>query len=254
MRDAITHAFALDANLGEAHVSLGIVQLFVDWDWAAAERTLRHAIDLDPNNPHAWQHLGNYFRAMNRPAEAAAARLRGLAIDPLNARLRLSLGEDYVFAGRLPDALAALQRGVQLDPLHPIALGLGAPPRGPWDVYLIQGRDSDAVRELLRVATLRGASAGEVDSLRTAFATGGMQGFWRRWLVMDRQQSGASIDPLRVAALSAMAGDTAAALASLERAYSERNMYLIFMRTEPGLAALRKQPRYLRIEQQMHFP
>jgi TolB-like protein len=234
MRDAITHAFALDANLGEAHVSLGIVQLFVDWDWAAAERTLRHAIDLDPNNPHAWQHLGNYFRAMNRPAEAAAARLRGLAIDPLNARLRLSLGEDYVFAGRLPDALAALQRGVQLDPLHPIALGLGAPPRGPWDVYLIQGRDSDAVRELLRVATLRGASAGEVDSLRTAFATGGMQGFWRRWLVMDRQQSGASIDPLRVAALSAMAGDTAAALASLERAYSERNMYLIFMRTEPG--------------------
>ena len=133
-------------------------------------------------------------------------------------------------------------------------LGLGEPPHGPWDVYLLQGREADAVRDLLRVATLRGASAGEVDSLRTAFASGGMQGFWRRWLVMDRRQSGGSIDPLRMAALSAMAGDTTAALASLERAYSERNMYLIFMRTEPGLASLRTNPRYLQIERQMHFP
>ena len=254
VRGAIAHAFALDANLGEAHVSLGLVQLFVDWDWAAAERSLRRAIDLDPNNPHAWQHLGNYLTAINRPDEAITARLRGLALDPLNARLRLALANDYLIAGRLPEALAAYQRGTQLDPLHPITLGLGEPPHGSWDAYLIQGREADAVRDLLRVATLRGASAGEVDSLRTAFTTGGMHGFWQRWLVMDRRQSGASIDPYRVAALSAMAGDTTEAVASLERAYSERNMYLIFMRTEPAFAGLRTHPRFLRIERQMHFP
>jgi len=254
VRDAIDHAFALDPQLGEANVSLGLVQLFYDWDWTAAERSLRHAIELDPNNAHGWQHLGNYFRAMNRPAEAAAARLRGLAVDPLNARLRLALGEDLLFAGKLPEALAAFERGEQLDPLHPITLGLGAPPRGPWDVYLRQGRDADAVRELVRVATLRGASSGEVDSLRTAFTNGGMHGFWRRWLVMDRRQSGGSIDPLRVAALSALAGDTAEALTSLERAYAERNPSLIFLRVEPSFAALRTHPRYRRVVQQIHFP
>jgi serine/threonine-protein kinase len=254
VRAAIDRAFAIDSQLGEAHVSLGIVQLFWDWNWAAAERSLRRAIELDPNNPHAWQHLGNYLRAMNQPADAAAARLRGLALDPLNARLRYALGEDYLFAGRLPEAVAAFERGEQLDPLHPIALGLSMPPRGPWDVSLMQGRDGEAVRKLLRTATLRGASSGEVDSLRAAFATGGMHGFWRRWLVMDRRQSGASIDPLRVAALSAMAGDTAQALAWLERAYAERNPSLIFLRTEPAFAGLRTHPRYLRVEQGMHFP
>jgi serine/threonine-protein kinase len=254
VRAAIDRAFALDPELGEAHVALGLVQLFWDWDWAAAERSLRRAIELDPNNPHAWQHLGNYLRAMDRPEEAAAARLRGLALDPLNPRLRYALGEDYLFAGRLPEALAAFERGGQLDPLHPIALGLSMPPRGPWDVSLRQGRDAEAVRELLRAATLRGASSGEVDSLRAAFATGGIHGFWRRWLVMDRRQSGAGIDPLRVAALSAMAGDTAQALTSLERAYAERNPSLIFLRTEPGFAGLRTHPRYMRVVQGMYFP
>jgi serine/threonine-protein kinase len=254
VRAAIDRAFAIDSQLGEAHVSLGLVQLFWDWDWAAAERSLRRAIELDPNNPHAWHHLGNYLRAMDRPGEAAAARLRGLALDPLNARLRYSLGEDYLIARRLPEALSAFERGVQLDPLHPIALGLAMPPRGPWNVSLIQGRDAEAVRQLLRAATLRGASSGEVDSLRAAFATGGMHGFWRRWLVMDRRQSGASIDPLRVAALSAMAGDTAQALTWLERAFAERNPALIFLRSEPAFAGLRTHPRYLRVEEGIHFP
>jgi tetratricopeptide (TPR) repeat protein len=254
VRAAIDRALALDPQLGEAHVSLGLVQLFWDWDWAAAERSLRRAIELDPNNPHAWQHLANYLGAMDRPAEAAAARLRGVALDPLNARLRYSLGEDYLAAGQLPEALAAFERGGQLDPLHPIALGLATPPRGQWNVFLMQGREAEAVRELLRLATLRGASSGEVDSLRAAFATGGMHGFWRRWLVMDRRQSGPSIDPLRVAALSAMAGDTARALTALERAYAERNAGLIFLRTEPAFAGLRTHPRYLRVEEAMHFP
>jgi tetratricopeptide (TPR) repeat protein len=254
VRAATDRAFALDAELGEAHVARGLVQLFWDWKWAEAERSLRRAIELDPNNPHAWQHLGNYLRAMNRPNEAAAARLRGLAVDPLNARLRLALGEDYLFAGRPSEALAAFERGVQLDPMNLLALGLGWVPRGPWTVYLADGRDAEAVSGLLRVATLRGASVGEVDSLRAAFASRGMHGFWRRWLVMDRRQAGPSIDVLRVAALSALAGDTVQALDALEQAYAERNPALIFLRVEPAFAGLRTHPRYLRVEQGMHFP
>jgi hypothetical protein len=93
-----------------------------------------------------------------------------------------------------------------------------------------------------------------VDSLRVAFETAGMHGFWRRWLAMDRRQSGESIDPLRVAELSAMAGDTAEALTSLERAYAERNPSLIFLRTDPAFAALRTHPRYRRVVDQMEFP
>ena len=253
-RAAIDRAFELDPRNGEAHVARGILQLFWEWDWAGAERSLRSAVALDPNNAHAWHHLGNYYRAMGRLDEAADARLRGLALDPLNARLRAALGEEYFYAGRWDDALAALQRAAQIDPLHPILLGRANAAVGPGRVYIAQGREAEGVRDLLRVAALRGASADEVDALRAAYRTGGIHGFWRAWLDMDRRQSGPSIDPLRVASLSAMAGDTAQALTWLERAYAERNPGLIFMRTDPAFATLRTNARYLRVERAMRFP
>ena len=152
------------------------------------------------------------------------------------------------------DALAALQRAAQLDPLHPILLGRANAAVGPGRVYLAQGREADGVRDLLRVAALRGASADEIDALRTAYRTGGVHGFWRAWLAMDRRQSGPSMDPLRVAALSALAGDTAQALTWLEQAYAERNPGLIFLRTDPSYASLRTNPRYRRVERAMRFP
>jgi serine/threonine-protein kinase len=254
VRASIDRAFALDPNLGEALVSRGLVQLFFERDWTGAERSLRRAVEVDPNNAHAWHHLGNYFRAMARPDEAAEARLRGIALDPLNARLRGSLGEEYLYAGRWDDALAAFARAAQLDPLHPILLGRSNPPDGPARVYLAQGRETEAVQDLLRVATLRGGTVDEVDALRTAYRTGGMHGFWREWLAMDRRQTGPSIDPLRVSMLYAMAGDTAQAMEFLERAYAEGNPGLIFMRTEPAFASVRAQPRYMRVEAAMAFP
>ena len=253
-RAAIDHAFALDPRNAEAYVARGILQLFWEWDWAGAERSLRRAVALDPNNAHAWHHLGNYYRAMGRLDLAADARLRGLALDPLNARLRAALGEEYFYAGRWDDALAALQRAAQLDPLHPILLGRANTAVGPGRVYIAQGREADGVRELLRVAALRGASADETDALRMAYRTSGIHGFWRAWLAMDRRQSGGAMDPLRVASLSALAGDTAQALAWLERAYGERNPGLIFLRTDPSFASLRTSPRYVRVERGMRFP
>jgi hypothetical protein len=59
---------------------------------------------------------------------------------------------------------------------------------------------------------------------------------------------------LRIAALSALAGDTAQALTWLERAYAERNPGLIFLRTDPSFASVRANPRYRRVERAMRFP
>ncbi|MDQ2664902.1 MAG: serine/threonine-protein kinase [Gemmatimonadota bacterium] len=255
MRAATDRAFALDPLSGEAHVARGIIQLFWDWNWTDAWRSLDSAVVLTPSDPHAWQQLANYWRAVASPDEAAAARLRGLALDPLDPRLRYALGDEYLAAGRLAEARAAYERAAALDPMHPSTLGLGpTPPRGTWSVSLAEGREADAVQELLRVATLRGASADEADALRRAFASGGIRGFWLRWIVMDERLSKPSVDPMRLASLRAMAGDTARALDVLEKAYAARNPALVFIRTSPEFAALRDQRRYRRIVEAMRFP
>ena len=134
------------------------------------------------------------------------------------------LGNAYTAGGLFDQALAEYRRALRLDPVSALALGLGpALPSGPAEVYLRQERYQQAVDDFLRVATLRNATASEMDSMRSAFARSGIQGFMRRWLDLDLRQSGANADPMRIAALWAWIGDTEQALAYLERAYSERN-------------------------------
>ena len=254
-RAAITRALALDPRLGEAYGALGMVKLFFDWDFPAAERALLRALELNPNDHHAWHQLGNYYRATGRPREAATARERAVAIDPLNVRMGLMLADDYLESNRVDDALAQFRRISKLDPAHPFLLGLGpAPPSGPSRVYIKQARNQEVVDEYLRVGSMRGASESEVEELRAAYRRGGLPAFWRSWLAFDLRHSGSNPDPVRVANFHILAGDTAQALLWLERASAERNPALIYIFADPNFAALREHARFRRIFQQMIIP
>ena len=255
MRAVVARALELDSAIGEAHVSLGVLKLFFEWDWDGAEQAFRRAIELNPSDQHAYHMIGNYFSAMQRHEEAVAARTRAVELDPLNARTSIVLGVEYLHTGHLDNARNEFQRAQRLDPMHPLALGLGPTlPSGPVRVYLREGREREAVDELIRIATLRAATASELDSLRGAFAHSGMKGFWRRWLAMDLRQSGSNPDPLRVAVLWAMIGDGDQAFDWLDRAYSERNPGLIYLRSEPAFARLHAHPRFARVVSAMKFP
>ena len=255
MRVEVARALELDPELGEAHAALGILRLYFDWDWAGAERAFRRAVELNPNDPHAHHMVANYLRAMNRAAEAVIARAHSLELDPLNARTAIILANDYVAAGEFEQAILQYERARKLDPVHPLALGLGpSSPSSVGNVYSWQGRHQDALEEYLRIATLRGATARELDAMRDGYARDGMSGFWRGWIAMDLRQSSASADPLRIACEWALAGDTAQAFHWLERAYAERNPGLVFLRSELAFQNYLAHPRVARIVKQMKFP
>src|SRR5258708_22966715 len=52
-KEAALQAVALDPNLGSAHVRLGYVRLFYDWDWPAAGRENRPPLQINPRRPEA---------------------------------------------------------------------------------------------------------------------------------------------------------------------------------------------------------
>lgn len=256
LRALTARALELDPTLGEAHATLGLLRLFFDWDWKGAEQSLRRAIELNPSDAHAYHHLANYLRATGRFKEAVVARERALELDPLNARTSLLVGSDYLSAGDTERALTRFRVALTLDPAHTFALGSGPfLPIGPAEVYTSQNRFAEAVEEYERIATLRGATASEVSALRRGFAQSGMRGFWRRWLDMDvRQTEGAAPDPLRMAKLWTLAGDTTKALDWLDRAYADRHPALIYLRSDRTLRMLRAHPRVARMLEEMRFP
>jgi serine/threonine-protein kinase len=254
-RTLTARALELDPNLGEAHAALGLLRLFFDWEWDAAEQALRRAIELNPSDAHAYHHLGNHQRAVGRLDEAIRMRERAVELDPLNARTIITLAADYMVLGLYDSALVHYGRAQKLDPSHTLLLGSGPfLPTGPGEVYLWQGRDEQAVEEYLKSATLRGASADELSEMRRAFAASGMPGFWRSWLEMDLRRSRGAPDALRVAKLWGLAGDTARSLDWLERAYAERNPALIFLQHDPAFAHVRSHPRVVRILRELNFP
>ena len=52
-REAARKALELDDTLAEAHTDMGTIHFWYDYDWNAAEREFRRAIELKPNSPGA---------------------------------------------------------------------------------------------------------------------------------------------------------------------------------------------------------
>src|SRR5262249_5842801 len=82
-RTAATRAAALDENLAEVQVSLGNVSE-KDWDWFAAEREFRRAIELVPNRSSA--HLAHgYILLILRKTDDAWTELKAAqSLDPVS--------------------------------------------------------------------------------------------------------------------------------------------------------------------------
>src|SRR6185295_18525300 len=54
-KDAILRAIELDDSIAEAHLSLGYLRAYSDWDWLDAEREFKRSIELSPNHAEARQ-------------------------------------------------------------------------------------------------------------------------------------------------------------------------------------------------------
>src|SRR5437016_6283288 len=65
-KEAALRAVELDTNLASAHVRLGYVRLFFDWDWPAAEAEHRRALDINPSLPEAQLGYANYLGTLGR--------------------------------------------------------------------------------------------------------------------------------------------------------------------------------------------
>jgi TolB-like protein/DNA-binding winged helix-turn-helix (wHTH) protein len=99
-RTAAQKALALDPTLGEAQATLAYIEFEYDWDWAAAERDFRKALQLNPGYPTAHQWFGQYLAAMGRFDEAVAELKRAQELDPVSVSIQTNVGRVFRYARR----------------------------------------------------------------------------------------------------------------------------------------------------------
>ena len=85
---AAMKALELDETLALAHVSLGSVHLYYDWDWPGAESEFLRSLALNPNLSEAHLWYADYLASIGRFDEALGHDHTAFALDPLSVRAR----------------------------------------------------------------------------------------------------------------------------------------------------------------------
>jgi serine/threonine-protein kinase len=170
---AATRAVELAPELAETRTSLGIVHL-LGWNWAAAESTLLHAIDLNPR--YALAHFFNAWllATSGRQREAADAARIAYELDPLSPATN-GIVPLVSYHGRQYDqAIAEFQRALERDPgsfLGLLGISLSYAAKGMYKEAI--GHAERGVKRSPDVNFLRGllgavyAMAGERESALT---------------------------------------------------------------------------------------
>jgi len=251
--DAASRALSLDATLADAHSVLGFVKGHYEFDWPAAEREFRRAIELEPNDAFAHFYYSNsYLSPFGHHEEAAAEMRKAMELDPLSPRLQSFAGITLKWARRYDDSLAQFQKADQLDPNFPLNHERLA------QLYAILGRYDEAVTEETKARLLVGEKPQDVlakmSTLQRELATNGERGYWKQQLqfAQDRQNPPeAYARPYGLAIIYAHLEENAKAFENLEHALAERDTQITELAIEPQFDPLRSDPRFADLERRI---
>jgi eukaryotic-like serine/threonine-protein kinase len=243
-RAAALKALELDDSVALAHTVLGELILYGErtWDWPAAERSFRRAIDVNPTLARAHAHYSWYLVLFDRWEEAFASMRRAREVDPLAPLWPAWEGWLYWAAGRPDDAIREIQISLELNPDFPAALnflGFAYSAKGLYEEALAEHRRASALNpDLVWSQAYTHALAGQPDDARRIAGT--------------LEQRGE--DPYRVAIIHATLGSVDEAFRWLETAFEQRNSNIPWLRSTPGLRPLREDSRFADLLRRMKLP
>jgi DNA-binding winged helix-turn-helix (wHTH) protein/TolB-like protein/tetratricopeptide (TPR) repeat protein len=246
-RDAATRALDLDETLGEAHAALAQVGFLWDWDWAAAEKQFKRAIELNPGDPEIHHMYAHYLSAMGRFPEALAESQRLLELDPLSPASRNHLGWHYLYAHEFDQAIEQYKLVLAVDP------NFAEAHRQLAEAYAEKARFDEAVAEMNRRFELIG-QGDDVPALKKAYSAFGWKGYWQKRLQFSLERSGRSyVRPSGIAENYVQLGGTFRALDWLERAYREHDHDLVYLKVDHTWDSLRSEPRFQELLKRMRL-
>jgi len=247
-RACAQRALEIDDALAEAHLLLANLAHLYDWQWDAAEREFKVALDLNTNLADAHLSYGLFLMDECRFKEAAAEIEMGFKLDPLSLPANTSKGILLFYAGRYNEAVSQISKSLTLDPVFPLS---ELDPTYQLSHQMLgaalerTGKTDEAVTEYLRMLPEWKGKQEMSAALRAAYAKSGMNGFWRRFTDFASDLSERRVaTPVFVATIYAALGEQDAAFEWIERAFTERTAALTHLKADPRLETLRADPRF----------
>ena len=247
-RDAVLTALDIDDTLADAHVSLGLL-FKTDWNWPAAEREFKRALELNPNQPTAHHCYALFLMSMVRLDEALSVIRRAQQLDPLSLIIRSAVGRALHFASQLDAAASEYRALIELDPEFGQAhFDLGM-------TYLEMKRFEQAIEEFDTALELSGVRSTIIARVGISYAEWGKRD--QALEVLDQLSKLSEtryVSPYDIAEVQLALGELDAAFENLEKAYRDRDPFMIYLAVDPAIRRARSDPRLEQMMRRMRFP
>jgi TolB-like protein/Flp pilus assembly protein TadD len=250
-REAARKALEINDADVDAHVVLGLVAHWYDWDWTVAEKEFKRSIELNPKNPESYLYYSYLLSPLGRPAEAEATARQGLQIDPLSSGTNFGVASALVCDRRWDEAILHLRKAIELDPnywFHHSYLGRA---------YEQKRMMPEAITEFKLAFDLDNQQSENWAGLAHAYAMSGRKDEAQKMLadLMKKPSENNYVSPYSVAVIYAGLEDKSKTFAWLERAYSERSYYLpVYLTTDARLDGIHRDPRFKDLVRRIGLP
>lgn len=232
-------ALEIDDTLTEARASLAYVIANYDWDWIAAEKEYRRAIELNPNYATAHHWYGQFLAKTERYTQAMIELKCAQELEPLSFIINTNIGRVFYYMGWYDKTLYHCLEVLEMDPNFCSARGLLAM------AYERKGMYRDAIAECEKLVILSKGDAEVLAFLGNFYAVSGKNA--EALKVIDRLKKLLKqryVSPFYMAIVYAGLRQKDQAFKWLEKAYQERSSLITYLKVEPTFESLHPDPRF----------
>jgi TolB-like protein/cytochrome c-type biogenesis protein CcmH/NrfG len=243
----IAKAFKLDSTSSETYAILAASQIYFDWNFKSAEKSLEKSISLNPNYANAHWLYADLLIILGHPKEALEQHEMASKLDPMNNAMKSDYGLILFFAGRYNEAIKVFQEVLKIDPGNVVALD-----NIPLAFHEV-GRYSEEL-EAWKVDYSKGYK-GYANVFDQGYTKGGLTGALN--LQADslvKKSKTKFIEPCEIAQLYACAGNKERTLEMLEKDYEVHDPNLPAILRFPIYEFVRDEPRYQNLFHKINLP
>lgn len=242
-------AIEIDDELAEAYTSLGWINMLYDWDWTAAEKALKRALEIDPNYAIGKLWYALYLLYMGRFEEATSTIMKALEIDSLSLLINVNLGCTLYFKRQYDEAIEQCLKAIEMDPNYLLSywfLGAGYAGKGMW---------KEVISAFEKAVALSERSPFFIGYLGWAYANSGQKDKARRALnQLEKLSKEKYVSNHSRANIYLGLGEKARLFEYLEKAYEAREPILFpTMKAAPFFDSVRLDPKFKALLKKMRL-
>jgi eukaryotic-like serine/threonine-protein kinase len=249
-RAAAEKALSIDDSLAEGHALLADSHTS-QWEWNAAEREFRRALDLDPNSAATHKLYWLYLSNLGRNEEALGEIKNALRLDPLNLKYNDNLGQQYVNLRQYDLALEQFKKVVEMDPSFATVhsdMASAYFELGKYDLWLQELKEGANLAHQPEYTTV-------YEEVSKAYARSGLKAALHEWVEQEKALSKRRYeDPAYIGFVCASAGDKDEAFAWLEKGFKEKSEAMEYVKSNHLTDSLHSDPRYADLLKRMGLP